>query len=270
MDGLLNNMGEVVLLYGVKIIAACVIFLIGKRLAKFFSEFTERLMERAKVEKTLSIFVRKLVYVSILVLIIIAALAQLGIQTASIIAVLGAASLAVGLALQNSLSNFAAGVLIVLFRPFKVGDLVEVGGVIGTVSDIHIFTTELYSLDNRKYIIPNSQITTGIITNFTAVDKRRVDLVFSISYNDDIKLAKDVLMDVLQTDERIMKDPAPVVAVGELADSSVNLICRPWVRPEHYWDVYFDLLEKGKLALEKSGITIPYPQTDVHLYRETQ
>jgi small conductance mechanosensitive channel len=184
------------------------------------------------------------------------------------VAVLGAAGLAIGLALQGALSNFAAGVLLVLFKPFKVGDFVEAGGTMGSVAEIKIFNTILTHPDNRRIILPNSQITTSKIVNFSAIDKRRVDMVFGISYGDDIKIAKDVLLNLVRSDPRVLKEPEPVVAVTELADSSVNLVCRPWTTPADYWGVYFDTVEKGKMELEKAGISIPFPQRDVHLIKE--
>jgi small conductance mechanosensitive channel len=207
-------------------------------------------------------------YVGLMVFVVLAALGKLGIQTTSLIAVIGAAGLAVGLALQGSLSNFAAGVLLIIFKPFKVGDFIQAGGVTGTVTEIQIFTTILNAPDNRKEIVPNAQITGGSITNFSAIENRRIDLVFGISYNDNMKTAKEALEEVVAADPRILKDPKPVIAVSELGDSSVNLVCRPWVKPTDYWAVYFDVVEKGKEALEKKGITIPFPQQDVHVFRE--
>ncbi|MFH2137339.1 MAG: mechanosensitive ion channel domain-containing protein [Candidatus Omnitrophota bacterium] len=254
--------------YGLSVIAAIIIFVFGKWLAHKLAGFVEKIMLKANVDKTLASFSKNLTYVALLVFVIIAALGKLGVQTTSFIAVIGASGLAVGLALQGALSNFAAGVLIILFRPFKVGDFIQAGGVTGTVAEIQTFTTILYALDNRKEIVPNAQITSATITNFSDVDKRRVDLVFGISYTDNIKTAKDVLMEIAKADPRVLKDPAPVIAVSELGDSSVSLVCRPWVKPSDYWVVYFDMLEKGKLELEKKGITIPFPQRDVHIYEE--
>jgi len=268
MEEVIAKLYEYILSYGLSIIAALLIFLIGKWAARAVARFIERLMERSKVEKTLATFARNVIYVGIMVFVVLAALNKLGIQTTSFIAVLGAAGLAVGLALQGSLANFAAGVLIILFKPFKVSDFIQAGGVMGTVEEIQIFTTILNAPDNRKEIVPNAKITADNITNFSAIDKRRVDLVFGISYGDDIKKAKQVLEGLVLSDPRVLKNPQPVVGVCELSDSSVNLACRPWVKPQDYWGVYFDTLEKGKLELEKNGITIPFPQRDVHLYQE--
>ncbi|MFH1460172.1 MAG: mechanosensitive ion channel domain-containing protein [Candidatus Omnitrophota bacterium] len=254
--------------YGLNIIAAILIFIIGKWLAKLVVSIVKKILTKAKIEKTLTNFVSNIVNVGLMAFVIIAALNKLGVETTSFIAVLGAAGLAVGLALQGSLANFAAGVLLIIFKPFKVGDFIQAGGALGTVQEIQIFNTIIHTMDNRREFVPNAKITGDNITNFSDVDKRRVDLVFSISYSDNIKTAKEALKKVLAADERVLKDPKPVIAVSELADSSVNLVCRPWVKPEHYWDVYFDTIENGKIALEQNGITIPFPQTDVHLFKE--
>ncbi len=268
MEEILNKISEFIALYGLDVIAAIVIFVVGKWLARIIAGIMEKLMIKSKVDATLAHFIRNLTYVGLVVFVIIAAINKLGVETTSMVAVIGAAGLAVGLALQGSLANFAAGVLLILFKPFKVGDFIEAGGTMGTVKEIQIFTTILDHFDNRRIVIPNAKVTSDLITNFTAIEKRRVDLVFGISYTDDMKAAKDALMKVVTSDSRVLKDPAPVVAVSELADSSVNLVCRPYVKPTDYWAVYFDVTEKGKLALEKAGCTIPFPQSDVHIYQE--
>jgi len=267
-EGVLDKVYLFAITYGINLVAAILIFVIGKWAAKLVSVFTEKMLIKAHVEKTLTTFVKNIVYVGVMAFVVIAALNKLGVQTTSFIAVIGAAGLAVGLALQGSLANFAAGVLLIIFKPFKVGDFIQAGGTMGTVDEIQIFTTTLNAPDNRKEIVPNAQITAGNITNFSAIEKRRIDLVFGISYSDDMKKAKEVLMDVVTSDPRVLKDPAPVVAVSELADSSVNLVCRPWVNPGDYWAVYFDVVEKGKEALEAAGLTIPFPQHDIHMYEE--
>ncbi|MFC1658637.1 mechanosensitive ion channel family protein [Candidatus Omnitrophota bacterium] len=254
--------------YGLSVLAAIIIFVVGKWIARLLSNFLEKLMVKAHVEKTLASFAKNITYIGLLVFVVIAALGKLGVQTTSFIAVIGAAGLAVGLALQGSLSNFAAGVLLVIFKPFKVGDFIEAAGTLGTVKEIQIFCTVLDHFDNRRIVIPNSKITGDNITNFSAIEKRRVDLVFGISYSDNIKTAKEALEKVVSSDPRVLKDPKPVVAVSELGDSSVNLVCRPWVKPTDYWSVYFDTLENGKIELERNGITIPFPQRDVHIYQE--
>ncbi len=250
------------------LLAAVIIYVVGKWLAGVISRLVEKGMVRAKVDGTLASFTRNVVYAGILVFAGIAAIGRLGVQTASFIAVLGAAGLAVGMAMQGTLGNFASGVMLILFRPFTVGDFVEAGGVMGTVQEVQIFNTILSSPDNRKIIVPNAKITGDTITNFSAIDRRRIDLVFGVSYVDDLKKAKEILIGVLAGDPRVLKDPEPVVAVSELGDSSVNLVCRPWVKPQDYWAVYFDVVEKGKTALEEGGCSIPFPQRDVHLYQE--
>ncbi len=254
-----------IMTYGLDILAAGVIFMIGKWLAVRISEILEKLLLRARMDETLAKFTRHLTYVSLLVFAVIAALAKLGIETASFIAVLGAAGFAVGMALQGSLSNFAAGILILVFRPFKVGDVVTLAGINGKVQEIQIFNTLLCSEDNVQYIIPNSQATSGSITNITAHDKRRLDFVIGVSYAEDLKKTKQVLYSVLASDPGVLKDPAPLVAVLELAESSVNFCVRPWVRTSEYGDVRFRLLEKIKETLDVNGITIPFPQREIHV-----
>ena len=268
MEDILSKIGEYIATYGLNVIAAALIFFIGKGVAGVAADFLEKMMKKAKIEDTLCSFVRTISHVGLIVFVAIAALGKLGVQTTSFVAIIGAAGLAVGLALQGSLANFAAGVLLILFKPFKAGDFIEAGGALGTVKEIHIFNTVINAPDNKKVIIPNAKVTGDNIINYTAVDKRRVDLVFGISYSDNIKTAKEVLENILKNDSRVMMDPAPTVAVKELGDSSVNLVCRPWVVPNDYWGVYFDTLENGKIELEKAGITIPFPQSDVHLFKK--
>jgi small conductance mechanosensitive channel len=223
-------------------------------------------MTKGKVDETLVKFVGNITYVVLIVIVVIAALNQLGVQTTSFIAIIGAAGLAIGLALQGSLANFAAGVLMIIFRPFKLGDYVEGAGAAGTVEEISIFTTHLKSPDNKTIIIPNAKITGDNIINYSAKDSRRLDLVFGVSYNDDLQKVKAVLYDILKNDDRILKDPAPTIGVLELADSSVNFAVRPWVRTGDYWTLFFDLKEKIKERFDAEGISIPFPQQDVHLY----
>jgi small conductance mechanosensitive channel len=270
MEEFLQRLPEYLMTYGLRIIAAVVIFLVGRWIARLVSRLVEKLLVKSNVEPTLASFFRKLCFFLILAFVIIAAIDKIGIQTTSLVAVIGAAGLAIGFALQGSLSNFAAGVMILIFKPFKVGDFVEVAGTLGGVEDVGIFNTILNHPDNRRIIVPNSQITADKITNFTAIDKRRVDMVFGISYDDDIRKAKDILTALVGSDPRVLKDPAPLVAVSELGDSSVNLVVRPWTKPADYWGVYFDTLEKGKTELEKAGLSIPFPQRDVHMYQEAQ
>jgi small conductance mechanosensitive channel len=223
-------------------------------------------MQKGDMDITLRRFVANLARMLLMLFVIIAAIHQLGIQTASLIALLGAAGLAVGLALQGSLSNFAAGVLIVLFRPYKVGDWIEGGGVSGAVEEVQILTTVLKTGDNKRVIIPNSQIMGTTITNYSANETRRVDLVVGVSYGDDLDKVRTELEGLVAADERILKDPTVTIAVSELADSSVNFVLRPWVKTADYWGVYFDLTEAIKKRFDEVGISIPFPQRDVHIH----
>ncbi|MDJ0781059.1 MAG: mechanosensitive ion channel, partial [Desulfosarcinaceae bacterium] len=258
---------ELLTLYGLKLVAAVVIFIVGRWVAKLLRKLIERLMVKSNMDQTLVSFTGNLAYIALLAFVIIAALGQLGIQTTSFIAVLGAAGLAIGLALQGSLSNFAAGFLMIIFRPFKVGDFIEGAGVAGVVEEIQIFTTQLKTPDNKTIIIPNSSLTADNIVNWSVKGTRRVDLTMGIGYDDDIDQARQIMTDIMAADERILKDPAPQIAVSELADSSVNFTVRPWAAAGDYWGVYFDLTEQFKKAFDKAGISIPYPQSDVHLYQ---
>lgn len=270
MEGALAKISELGVPFLANVLAAIIIYVAGKWASEVLSKITNTLMTKAKVEAALVGFTSNLVKFSVLIFTIMAAIGKLGVQTTSFIAVLGAAGLAIGMALQGTLSNFAAGVMILFFRPFKLGDFIEAAGTMGTVKEIQIFNTILSSPDNRKIIVPNAQITSGIITNFSSIDKRRIDLVFSVSYSDNLQTAKKALADLLCADARILKDPAPVIAVAELAESSVDLVCRPWVNPADYWGVRFDLIEKGKAELEKAGCTIPFPQRDVHVIQQAE
>ena len=251
--------------FAIDLLAAILIFVVGRWLAKWVSILVSRAMTKAKVEQILVSFVQHICYFGLLAFVIIAALDRIGIKLTAAIAVLGAAALAVAFALQGSLSNFAAGILMVIFKPFKVGDLVTVAGIQGTVQEIDILNTVLNSPDNVRIIIPNAQITGGTISNFSANATRRVDLTIGVSYDDDIKKAKQVIEGVLAADARILKTPAPTVAVSELADSSVNFVVRPWVKSADYWDVYYDTTAKLKITLESNGITMPFPQRDVNI-----
>ena len=252
--------------YGLKVIAALVILIVGKWLSRLLSNWLKRAMSRAGTDATLVSFVSNITYVALFAFTVVAALGQLGIQTASFVAIIGAAGLAIGLALQGSLSNFAAGVMLILFKPFRVGDFIEAGGTAGSVEEIKIFSTKLRSPDNKTIYVPNGQVYSGVITNYSEKETRRVDLVFGCGYEDDIKKAKDLLTSIVNQDPRILRDPAPTVAVLELADSSVNFVVRPWVKTSDYWAVHFDLHEQVKLRFDAEGISIPYPQQDVHMH----
>ena len=263
---LIAKLWELLTVFGLKIIAAIVIFIVGRWVAKFLRNLTKKLMIKGDVDVTLVSFVGNLIYVGLLAFVIIAALGQLGIQTTSFIAILGAAGLAGGLALQGSLANFAAGVLMIIFRPFQVGDFIEGGGVAGTVEEIQIFTTQLKTPDNKTIIIPNAKMTEGNITNYSNKGTRRVDLIFGIGYGDDIDKARNLIQDELSREKRILPEPAPQIVVTELAESSVNVAVRPWVNAGDYWNVYFDLTENVKKRFDAEGITIPFPQRDIHVY----
>ena len=256
---------ELLTLYGIRVIAAIAILIVGRWVAKAVRNFLNRQMSKHGVDPTLNKFVTSLTYVALLAFVIIAALNKLGIQTASFIAVLGAAGLAVGLALQGSLSNFAAGVLMIIFKPFKAGDFIEGGGTSGTVEEIQIFTTQLNTPDNKTVIVPNSKMLGDNITNYSTKGTRRVDLIFGIGYNDDIDKARSVIKSVIEKDSRVAKDPRPEIVLSELADSSVNFSVRVWTSADDYWDVYFDTNEKVKKAFDTEKISIPFPQRDIHI-----
>ncbi len=253
--------------FGKNLIIAILIFYIGRFVVRLVVRGMTKVMERQEVDQTLQKFVGNLVSMALMVVVIIAAIGALGIQTTSFIAIFGAAGLAVGLALQGSLSNFAAGVLIVLFRPYKVGDYVEAAGIAGSVEEVQILTTVLKTPDNKKIIVPNSQIMGSIITNYSANDTRRVDLTIGVSYSDDLDKVHATLRELVNADERILKDPECLIAVQALADSSVNFVVRPWVASGDYWGVYFDLTEAVKKRFDDEGISFPFPQQDVHIYK---
>ena len=266
LSNILPRLQELLAFYGLKIIAAILIFVVGRWIAKALRNVIKRMMTKGNVDEILISFVGNLTYIALLAFVIIAALNQLGIQTTSFIAIIGAAGLAIGLALQGSLANFAAGVLMIIFRPFQVGDYIEGAGVAGAVEKVQIFTTQLRTPDNKTIIIPNAKIMGDNITNYSAKDTRRVDMVIGVSYGDDLKKVREILEDILAKDHRILKDPAPTIGVLELGDNSVNFAVRPWVKRDDYWGTYFDVTETVKRRFDKEGISIPYPQRDVHLY----
>lgn len=251
--------------WSINIVLAIAIFIVGRVISKMLVKLLKTILHKAGMDNILINFVTSIVNSALLLFIIIAALDQLGVDTTSLIAILAAAGLAVGLALQSSLQNFAAGVMLIIFRPFNAGDLVEAGGTSGTVETITIFNTVMRTGDNREIIVPNGAIYSGTITNYSARDTRRIDMVFGIGYGDDIKQAKEIMQGIMASDERILKDPEPLIAVAELADSSVNFNVRPWVNTPDYWAVKFDLTEKIKLAFDQNSISIPYPQMDLHI-----
>lgn len=257
--------GRYIVPWGIRILFAVVILVVGRWIAKRIVGFLRRLMQRAELDEMLVSFLCNIAYAMLLVVVVLAALDQLGVNTTSALAVLGAAGLAIGLALQSSLSNFASGVMLILFRPFNKGDFVEAAGVSGVVEDIRMFSTVLHTVDNREIVIPNDQINSDKIINYSARDTRRVDLVFGIGYGDDLAKAKQLLDEAVAAEKRILQDPAAVIMVSELADSSVNIAVRPWVNSADYWDVRAALLESVKSAFDLNGISIPFPQRDVHV-----
>ena len=265
LDALVEQAPEFLMTYGLKALAAIVIFVIGKYFSGVAKRITTKLLTSRKVDATVVSFVANLAWMLVFVFTIVATLGQVGVQTASLVAVIGAAGLAVGLALQGSLSNFASGVLMVLFRPCRVGDFIEAAGVAGVVDEITIFSTRLRTGDNKVIIAPNSSIMNGTITNYSALEKRRIDLIIGVSYTADIVKTKKVLADILDNNPLVLKDPAYTIGLAELADSSINFVVRPWVKTSDYWPVRFELLEQIKNALDAAEIEIPFPQMDLHV-----
>lgn len=270
METIIVNVQELGALYGLRIISAILILMVGRFAGLALKRLIRKSMLKLKADETLISFATSIGYVAIMAFIIIAALGQLGIQTTSFIAVLGAAGLAIGLALKGTLSNFAAGALMIIFKPFKVGDFIEGAGIAGTVEEISIFTTVLKSPDNKQIIVPNAKMTGDNIVNYSAKACRRLDIVAGVSYGDDIAKVKRVLEDILASDPRILQDPKPVIGVLELADSSVNFAVRPWVKTGDYWDVFFATQESIKKRFDAEGIRIPFPQHDVHIHRNNE
>ncbi len=263
----LDVLRNLLVTYGLRVVAAALVLLLGLWIARRLSRLLGAMMERYGVDVTLTKFLGNVIYYALLAAVVVAAAGQLGIDTTSFLAVLGAAGLAVGLALKDSLANFSAGVMLILFRPFKVGDVITAAGETGAVMEISIFNTILNTGDNQRKIIPNGNILNDTITNINAYPTRRIDLVFSVGYHDNLQEAQQLVRQVLAAEPRVLRDPEPIVAVGELAASSVDLLVRPWVKSVDYWDVRFALLERVKAAFDQAGISIPFPQQDVHLYR---
>jgi len=256
---------SLILEYGIKIISSLAIFIIGKKIARFVTDLAlNSLAKTGAIDKTLNRFLNSVLYGILLVVIVLAALGQLGVQTTSFIAILGAVGLAVGLAFQSTLSNISAGVMIIIFKPVIIGEFVEAGGATGVVEEINIFNTIMKTGDNKIIIVSNANIIAGNVVNYSRQKTRRVDLTFGIGYDDDLRLAKATLEEIIAADTRILQDPVPLVAVSELADSSVNFVTRSWVQSGDYWSVHFDMLEKVKLTFDEKNISIPYPQMDIH------
>lgn len=256
--------------YGINIVLALLILIIGTWIARMITKSLTKLMNVRNVDATLVKFSSGLVKAVLYIFVIIAAIDKAGIESTSFVAILGAAGLAVGFALQGSLSNFAAGVMLIIFKPIKVGDFVEAAGVMGIIEEVGIFVTTLKTGDNKTIYVPNSQMSGGVITNYSVKDTRRVDMEFGIGYSDDIDKARSVILEILSNDTRVLQDPKPVVVVGTLADSSVNFKVRPWVNAADYWGVYFDTTENIKKKFDENNISIPFPQTDVHLFNQSK
>ncbi len=256
--------GSIVMVWLLNIVYAIAIVLIGRMVVKWIIKLIRKLMIRSEVDPILVNFLSSIANAVLLLFVVVAALDQLGVDTTSMVALIGAAGLAIGLALQGSLQNFAAGVMMIVFRPFKLGDFIDAGGVMGVVEKISIFSTVMKTGDNREIIVPNGQIYSGAITNFSARATRRIDMVFGIGYDDDMLKAKQIMQTILDEHELILPEPAPAVMVAELADSSVNFNVRPWVNSADYWPVRAELIEKIKMAFDENGISIPYPQMDIH------
>jgi len=258
---------ELIMQYGPKLLLAIVVLIVGNIIIKWFKKVVVKAMERGKVEVSLQRFLVSLISIGLRILLLISVASMIGIATTSFVAILGAATFAIGLALQGSLSNFAGGVLILLLKPFKVGDVIEAQGFVGKVHEIQIFNTLVKTFDNKMIYIPNGSLSNGNITNYSQEPVRRVDMTFGIGYGDDIKKAKDVLNNIVAEDSRVLKDPAPLIAVSNLGDSSVDVAVKVWCDTAEYWNIFFDMQEKVKLAFDEQGISIPFPQTDVHLFR---
>jgi len=267
IQSLMSQGSSLLMLYLPKVLLAIVTLLIGLWIIKIFGKVVQKSLGKGNVDVSLRRFIGSIVVVTLKIVLFISVISMIGVQMTSFIAILGAAGLAVGLALQGSMANFAGGVLIMLFRPYKVGDLIEAQGFLGVVKEIQIFNTILNTVDNKTIIIPNGSLSNGNITNYSTEATRRVDLVFGISYGDDIKKTRDVLTEIIKGDNRILTDPAPQIRLLELGDSSVNFAVRVWCNGADYWDVFFDMNEKVKLEFDKNKISIPFPQRDVHLYQ---
>ena len=256
--------------YGTKVFLAIAIFVVGKWLAKGISQLLSKAVLASTKDEMLQSFVRSISYFLLLLIVVIASLSQLGINTSSLVALIGAAGLAIGLSLQNSLQNFAAGVMLLIFKPFKKGDFIETSGISGTVTQMGLVVLELRTGDNKTVLVPNSNVFSSTITNYSANETRRVDFIFDISYNDDIAQAKEIIREILEKDDRVLKEPKPVIAVSTLASSSVQIIARPWVNTPNYHAVYWQVTENVKIAFDKAGISIPFNQLDVNLVSENK
>lgn len=268
LSGAVDTIIEAISTWGLKVVGALIAFIVGRMAAGWIRKGVRRALKRSRLDETLIPFLSSLAYYAALAFVIIAVLGIVGIETASLAVVLGAAGLAIGLALQGTLSNFASGIMLMFFRPIRIGDLVEVGGVFGTVEEIGIFTTSMNTADNVRIEVPNSNVYGETIKNYSTNDIRRVDMVMGIGYDDDIGLAIETMRGIMRADTRVLEDPEPALVVGELADSSVNLLVRPWCLKEDYWALKWDLTRRFKEELERVGVSMPFPQQDVHLFQE--
>lgn len=270
MDKYIDEYTPLLIDYGIRIVTAIIVLIVGKFASKICKNIFIRLANKREMDAMASGFIGNIIHVAIWAFFIVSALGQLGIQTASFVAVIGAAGLAIGLALQGSLSNFAAGFLIIIFKPFRVGHFIEVNGITGIVQEIEVFTTTLKSGDNKKIIVPNSQILSSNIVNYSAQNQRRIDLTMGIGYSDDIDLAKKILLDEAQKHPSVLQSEEIRVAVHNLGESSVDIIVRPWVKSEDYWPTYWDLTESMKKRIDAEGLNIPFPQRDIHVHQVSQ
>lgn len=269
MENVMEKLMDFATTYGLRIIGAILILIIGRVAAGIGRNIVKRLLTRTKTDETIVRFVASLAYILIIVFTVLAALSKFGVETASFVAVIGAAGFAVGFALQGSLSNFAAGIMVLVFRPFRVGDVIDAAGVVGVVREIRLFNTIIATADNIKVIVPNGKVYGDVIRNITGYDTRRVDMVFGIGYTSSVQKSYEIITRILKEDPRILDEPAPQVALAELADSSVNFVVRPWVKKEDYWGVKFDVTEKVKREFDEAGIEIPFPQRSVHMVSKT-
>jgi len=268
LEGILSLIFDLTVKYGLKILLAIVTLIIGLWIIKLIMKAIGRNMEKRDVDPTLRKFMHSILSILLKIMLFISVISMLGVEMTSFVAILAAAGLAVGMALSGTLQNFAGGVMLILFKPFKVGDFIDAQGYSGTVNEIQIFNTILKTPDNKTIIIPNGGLSTNAMTNFSTEPQRRVDFVFGIGYGDDIDKSRKIIEELIAKDDRIFKDPAPFVAVSELADSSVNFVVRVWAEAANYWGIFFDMTENVKKAFDEKGISIPFPQTDVHVYNE--
>ncbi|MGB5918261.1 mechanosensitive ion channel family protein [Arcobacter sp.] len=269
MENSVQTVSDVIGVYSLNIAIAILIFVVGKWLAKKITDIVAKILRRnPKLDETLVNFFDDIIYYVLLVVVVLTALEQVGVESTSFLAIIGAAGLAVGLALKDSLSNFASGVMIIFFKPFRIGDYVTAGGVSGTITEVHLFNTEFTTPDNQRVLVPNGAITAGSITNVNAHPKRRVDLVIGVGYGDNLKIVKDIITKIVQSNEKVLKEEAITVAVSELGDSSVNFVVRAWVNTPDFWAVKWALIEEIKNTFDKEGISIPFPQRDVHIINE--